>query len=51
MRRTGEPLCRGGKCTGKMEGLDAVQTKCLNRYYLEELFWLNATVFYLLVSL
>jgi hypothetical protein len=51
MRRTAEPLCRGGECMGKMEGLDAARAKCPCRYFLEELFWLNATVFYLQVSL
>jgi hypothetical protein len=36
---------------GKMKKLDAARAKCSGRYSLEELFWLNATVFYLPVSL
>jgi hypothetical protein len=36
---------------GKIEGLQAGWTKCAARYSMEELFWLNATVFCLQVSL
>src|ERR1700679_838128 len=36
---------------GKIEGLQAGRTKCAVRYSMEELFWLNATVFCLRVSL
>src|SRR3984885_8469935 len=50
-RQTGGSLCRGGPRAGKIEGLQAGRTKCAVRYSMEELFWLNATVFYLRVSL
>src|ERR1700722_9726797 len=36
---------------GKINGLHAGRAKCPGRYSLEELFWLNATVFCLQVSL
>ena len=41
----------GRGCTGKIRGLHTVGAKCPGRYSVEELFWLNATVFFLQVSL
>ena len=38
-------LLPGRGWAGKMKGLQAARAKCAVRYSLEELFWLNATVF------
>jgi hypothetical protein len=46
----GRILLPGRGSAGKIEGLQAGGAKCPVRYSLEELFWLNATVFCLQVN-